>query len=482
MISGICAGFLVIAVGILIRVFRLFERTKEALSIAGNSLDVVRSPDLTDDDKAIALQKHAIQLFRLFLILAVYGSGALLLPLGILWFCSLLMPLSLNAVLAVAVSPRFIIVCCVLSASVLFLKSRFRGNANRYSALDRLLHRVAFLTYRGHIPLADIETRLYSKHLTASVDRPVFVTALPRAGTTLLLECCAHTPEFATHCYRDMPFVLTPCLWNDFSARFGKSVERVERAHRDGMWIDLHSPEALEEVLWQAFWRTPYHHDCIKMWGLDQHEEFEAFFRDHMRKIIYLRQDEAGRCARYVSKNNLNIARIPWLQKCFPEATIIVPFRAPIEQASSLLNQHQNFLNLHREDRFASTYMRAIGHFDFGNNLRPVDFNGWWDQRTHRDPEALAFWLEYWIAGYQYLLSLNTDRLHFVQYEKVCKNPEQQLRALADVIGMSSPETLLSSAPTIHLASPRAVDAGSLPQPLVEKANALHAKLEALAL
>src|SRR5690606_32311264 len=100
------------------------------------------------------------------------------------------------------------------------------------------------------------------------------------------------------------------------------------------------------------------------------------------------------------SKNNLNIARTGWLLEHFPDARIIVPFREPTEHAASLLRQHKNFLARHRDDPFTLEYMTAIGHFDFGENLRPINFNDWLATAAELDPTTLDFWLAYWVAAY----------------------------------------------------------------------------------
>ena len=123
---------------------------------------------------------------------------------------------------------------------------------------------------------------------------------------------------------------------------------------------------------------------------------FTSFFSDHLRKITLVRRGDAAASARYLSKNNLNISRTALLRRLFPDAIIVVPFREPMQHAESLLKQHRNFLGIHAEDRFASEYMRAIGHFDFGENLRPVDFDGWFERRQTEQTDVLAFWLEYW--------------------------------------------------------------------------------------
>ena len=80
------------------------------------------------------------------------------------------------------------------------------------------------------------------------------------------------------------------------------------------------------------------------------------------------------------------MARIGFLLATWPDATIIVPVREPVQHAASLLRQHGRFLEIHARDRFARDYMRGIGHFDFGANLLPVDFDGWLSAAVHTDP------------------------------------------------------------------------------------------------
>ena len=92
---------------------------------------------------------------------------------------------------------------------------------NSYSRLDRVLHRLAFSTIELQKALADLEDRIYASRFSQiEVDRPVFITSLPRAGTTLLLEIVASLDAFTSHTYRDMPFLITPMLWDSISRPF----------------------------------------------------------------------------------------------------------------------------------------------------------------------------------------------------------------------------------------------------------------------
>ncbi len=481
MIPWIGAVFLVVGFVIVIWLLGLVERSRQVMATARRSLGVIRDSSLSDDAKEVALRKDAIQLFGLFFILATGGAAAVFLPMGLVWLGDLVGWISLDSVFQVALSPVFLIVSGIFAVAALFWGSRRTPEASDYSALDRLVHRVAFGTYAAQVSLADLEDQVFAKRLArCSSDRPVFITALPRAGTTLLLECCAKMPEFASHCYRDMPFVLIPCLWSWFSSAFRKSGELRERTHGDGMLINFDSPEALEEVLWKSFWRRHYLRDRIVPWQNDDNDEFNNFFRSHMRKIILLRRPDTS-TARYVSKNNLNIARATMLRRIFPNSIIVVPFRHPVQHAASLLQQHRNFLRIHQEDHFACEYMRAIGHYDFGKNLCPVDFDGWFDRRESQDLESLAFWLEYWVVSYRHLLSENAELLNFFCYEELCDSPERGLKVLAETIDSRDPGPLLAAAADIRGPRPREVDTETVPEPLLQEADDVYARLKDVA-
>lgn len=485
-VNWIAAVFVVVGFAVLVRVFGLVEKTRQVGRVSRQSLEAIRSRSLDDGAKEAALQRDARKLFGLFFVLAFGGAAAALIPIGMVWLGDAIGLISLDEVLDITLSPVFLLIVSfvLVAALLLFFYAKRASATSSYSALDRLLHRLAFNTSVAQIAVADFENRMYAKELAkCRVDRPVFITALPRTGTTLILDCFARLPEFASHCYRDMPFLLTPCLWNRFSTRFQQDSELKERAHGDGMLVNVDSPEALEELLWKTFWRQHYQSDRITPWRVDEeNDEFEEFFRNHMRKIMLVRRGQDAPQARYISKNNLNISRIQILRKFFPDSTIIVPFREPLDHAADLLEQNQNFLRIHEEDAFAAKYMRAIGHFDFGQNLRPVDFDGWFDKRMTKDSQNLAFWLEYWVAGYRHLLSEKVDGMHLVCFESFCDNPEQGLRTLAEVAEVRDLDTMLEPASKIYRAKPYELDLSDIPQPLQQEVNDLYTRLKQAAL
>lgn len=358
------------------------------------------------------------------------------------------------------------------------------GFVNNYGWLDRAFHYLAFHTRGAQLLVAAMEDRHYQCELDAiSLRAPVFVTGLPRAGTTLLLEIIESTGEFASHTYRDMPMVLTPLFWSRVSRRFKRQVQAQARAHGDGMMVGLDSPEALEEVVWMAFWRKQYGDRGIAPWDRRlRHTAFENFFASHAKKIILEYGGEQARDLRYLSKNNLNIARLGYIAKVLPDARIVVPFRAPLEHAASLLKQHRNFLRMHADDAFSRRYMRHLGHFDFGENLKLIDFDGWLASVADWSPESLAFWLRYWVSSYRFLLDNLPAQARLFSFDRFCAAPAASLDALAGFVDIRAREGLVRAAarinaPASHQAEPEGLEGG-----LLDEAMVLHQQLLAVSL
>ena len=348
---------------------------------------------------------------------------------------------------------------------------------NRYTRSDRLLHRLAFSSRGLQVSLADVEDRMYAQQLSGiSVDRPVFITALPRAGTTIVLNLVYETREFVSHTYESMPFVLCPMIWHRFARMFRSSGnQEMERAHADGLKISMHSAEAFEEMIWHYFWRQQYESDRIEPWTRRRNSEFLAFFNNHVRKLVCLAG--GGENLRYLSKNNLNVSRLEYLASVFPDACIIVPFRAPFEHAASLHRQHLGFLQAHAEDPFSKTYMRGIGHFDFGENLLPVNFDNWLSGDRRADATELQFWVEYWIAGYRNLISRSSTSIHLFPFDRWTRRPKAGLEWLAEKIELKNPEALIKQAGAVRELPRHATSCPQIPEPLAEEAIRLFDEL-----
>lgn len=351
---------------------------------------------------------------------------------------------------------------------------------NRYSRLDRFLHKVAFSYPALQKSMVDVEDQLNSKLLKLpSPDKPVFITSLPRAGTTLLLDVLVQSGSFYTHTYREMPFLMIPLLWNSLSGKFKKNLHNMERAHDDQMEVGLDSVEAFEESLWYAYWPEKYKDGMIRVWGAqeqDQECEFDEFFKRHIIKLGVSRNDGAPTSQRYLSKNNANISRLRKLTHLFPDARIIVPFRNPFDHVSSMLKQHENFLKIHAEDAFSKQYMKDLGHFDFGANFRPINFNNWLNGFENFDSHDPNFWLQYWCTAVTHILNGSGYTILPLSYERLCSNPLSSLASLEEVLGLSE-TSLQHQASRFRERTKYSLDENQYNTALFDEANELYEKL-----
>lgn len=356
----------------------------------------------------------------------------------------------------------------------------------RYSPPERFLHHMAFSTIPVQKALADLEGRLYAPRIAGiGIERPVFIASLPRAGTTVLLESLCSSGAFTTHTYRNMPFLFIPLLWNAISRGFHLAETRLDRAHGDGVKIGYDSAEAFEETLWRAFHPRQYMPDRVLPWAADfASNEFDAFLKDHIRKLIALQvsktkrdnQNEGGRgrMLRYISKNNGNLSRLSEIRRLFPDATVLVPLRNPIAHAASLLRTHIRFAEIHARETFTRRYMEDIGHFDFGANLRPIDFDHWLD-RTTLAPHDANFWLTYWCAAFGHVLANLGDHVVVVDYDGLCGQPQAHLERVAAKIALT--ETGAAAAGHFRVRSGDDAPPLEVDKALADRALALHRQL-----
>lgn len=285
-----------------------------------------------------------------------------------------------------------------------------------YTKLDKLLHHIVLGSPTLGEFLLDLEITLFSKKENKIMKRPVYITGLARAGTTVLMRSLYQSGEFASLTYDDMPFVLAPNIWHKFTKKNKKRRVKSERAHGDGIEIDFDSPEALEEV----FWRTFHHDDYINSNKLTPHT-----FSSKTDKLLSLYQKlicNKYTKERYIAKNNNHILRIKSLAKSITKPFILIPYRDPIEQAHSLSKQHKNFKE---SDFFVQQYMTWLAHYEFGANHKPFQFNT--ASNINTDIQSINYWLARWVDAYGYIadfLKSNPDNIMTIRFERLCEDKE----------------------------------------------------------
>ena len=235
-----------------------------------------------------------------------------------------------------------------------------------YPPVDRLLHRIALGSTATAEILHDIERGLYLKDAPEDRGGHIFVTGLARAGTTILLRELHATGAFGSLTYADMPLVLAPNLWARISRNMRTDFDPVERAHGDGIAVNLESPEAFDEVFWRIFRGRTY----IRADRLEPHAPGPKTIRRY-RDFIRLVLRRSGK-PRYLAKGNNNILRLGALAAAMPDCTFLLVVREPLSHARSLLGQHRRFSG--DDDAFRRDYMRWLVHHEFGVDHRRFGF------------------------------------------------------------------------------------------------------------
>ncbi len=270
-----------------------------------------------------------------------------------------------------------------------------------------------------------------------TIDRPIYVTGLARSGSTILLELLAAHADVATHQYRDFPMIPIPLWWNWFLDRASrKESQPVERAHKDRIAVTPESPEAMEEVLWMAFFPTCHDPAVSNVLGeADSAPAFEAFYRDHIRKLLLLRHGK-----RYLAKGNYNVSRLGYLRKLFPDARFVIPVRDPVGHVASLIKQHRLFCAEETRDAKILDHMRRSGHFEFGLDRRPTNFGdsdtvqsiqALWQAGREAEGSAL-----YWASVYGFVADLLerdpavAAQTLLIHYDDLCAAPDATLARL----------------------------------------------------
>lgn len=479
------AVFITIGFLFLMEKFGLVEKSVKAVKVSQLALNDIRNAELSERQKEDAMQQYAKQLSFLFISLLIRGAAAAMLPVLVVYLLGMLDLLSFEHTINITMSIPFLLSALFIGVAyfIVFKKRGSEPSNNSYSTTEKMLHYFSFYTSRAQVGIADMEDSMFKDSIeNTNIDNPVFITALPRAGTTLLLETLSEVETFASHRYSDMPFVMVPLIWKRFSRYFRTSETLRERAHGDGILINSESPEAFEEIVWKTFWPKKYLSDRITPWSDEENKEFYDFYHTHIKKIIVARSSKDTHSQRYLSKNNLNISRIELIHSYFSDSIILIPYRHPVQHALSLLKQHKNFLSLHEKDSFAKTYMRCIGHFDFGMNLKPVNFDNWLEQTNNRDPLHLSFWIDYWCATYNYLLRNNSKTAVFFSFDQFCDHPEHSLKKLFEVLKIDEFESIPQLSGKINKAKPHNTNGFIIENEQLSNAETIYSRLNALSI
>lgn len=282
----------------------------------------------------------------------------------------------------------------------------------RYNFLEKLIHEIFLGNKFVNKSLFEVEKFLFLKKKKISKNFHIFISGLPRSGTTILLNFIYSTKEFASLKYSNMPFLLSPNFSNIINK---KKISKFKRLQDDGIYYDLESPEAFDEFFFS---------------------ENKEFVKDELLNYLSLILKSQNK-NKYISKNNLNYKRISFIKSILPNSLFLIPIRHPLHHAYSLLNQHLSFSRLQKNDRFIMKYMKYLSHNEFGLSHKP-----WNNPVNHKNPNDMNYWLEQWYLFYEKILknSKYKKNCSFIIYEKLSN--KNYLKNLLKKLNLNSDKNL----------------------------------------
>lgn len=293
---------------------------------------------------------------------------------------------------------------------------------SNYSTLNKILHR-QFLDKGEILNFSLNRIKDKSENFSFEKSNHIFITGLARSGTTALLQFLDNTNKYGSLRYKYMPFILLPRIAKFYAEFFSsKDFIETERLHGDGLKISSKSPECLDE----PFWKNMIYQDS---------NLFEKYLLPHnvsmetARAYAYLldRYKRIENNKNLVIKNNNNHLRLLSLSKYFPNSNFMVVFRSPIAHATSLCSLHKRLLDLQKKDKFILEYMNMLGHWEFGDGMKPFIYHPkQLEDLVSRNPISIEYWVTQWIYTYEWILeelSINKNKnIKLICYEELCSN------------------------------------------------------------
>ena len=278
--------------------------------------------------------------------------------------------------------------------------------------------------------------------------KPIFIFGSPRSGTTLINKILYDTNYYASTIQSDMPFISLPIFWSFFSKFYYLGNTNKKRFHNERLDLTKNSPESFEEFIWKIFFED-YKNSNLKPLKKDsiESDSFEKIFKIFIQKILYLRKKK-----NYLSKNNLNILRINYLKKIFPDAKFIFCVRNPLD----VINSQTKLDGIFTKSNEFSNYLEAIGHYEFGIKKRAIQVGNYRKiENLWNNGDIFLAYLNQWINLNDYFLknflknNLMRPSIFVLSYENFLKDSKIKVN-LSKFLGINS-ENLMNCSEKIFL-------------------------------
>jgi len=283
--------------------------------------------------------------------------------------------------------------------------------------------------------LDSIETLLLRDEINKlTIDRPIYIIGLARAGTTIILEMLNKHPFLASHKYKHILMPFLPHAFGQFTELSRFFTKPIERVHKDGIFVTRESPEAIEEKFWQHFFNNNHNEETSNiMSGAISNPKFEQFYRNHIRKLLINQKS-----TRYLAKNNYHITRLEYLLRIFPDSKFLLIIRNPVNHIASLIKQTRLFIKLEKENPLLIDWHKITGHSEFGHNQLCINTGD--NELIHKirrlwknEKSYIKGWAYYWSSIYDYVMNLLKankkikESALVVSYEDLCENSAETI-------------------------------------------------------
>jgi hypothetical protein len=223
--------------------------------------------------------------------------------------------------------------------------------------------RVGLRAALGARLLAEEAWRASPEYAAVPVDRPIFVTGLPRSGTTALHRLLTADPghQGLELWLAEMPQPRPPRdTWaaNPVFQAIQAGYERHHVEHPEFMGVHYIAADTVEEC-WQLLRQTlrSVSYECLahlptySAW-LDG-QDWTGPFRRHKRNLQMIGLNEPGK--RWVLKNPSHLFSLDAIMAVYPDALVIQTHRAPRTVIGSMCS-----LAAHATEGFSNTFQGAV--------------------------------------------------------------------------------------------------------------------------
>jgi hypothetical protein len=117
--------------------------------------------------------------------------------------------------------------------------------------------------------------------------------------------------------------------------------------------------------------------------------------------------------------------------------------------------------------------MDDIGHLEFGQLHRPLQFAGMDDVRARYQPDTLDYWVAYWELAFTHVLRYRPS-IVLISYEMLCANGQAAMPALADRLGLSADALTIALGDQMRAPRDHSPDTSVTDRELLRRSRELH--------